>query len=153
MMKEKIELTLKREPDKDNDRNVHIPCHIYGDREEEVHKLAVLKECLFKVGIELTADRGEVCDYLNFAINFEKFDKITGRNAGRKKDKTMKDRYKPCTVSQLKMKLNQGMKKSEIIQELGCPKPTFYRILKHLDGLNWDWEFLQDCSIWEFTGK
>lgn len=153
-MKEKIELNLQREPDKDNDRNVHIPCHIlvYDDREEE-HKLAVLKECLSKVGIELTANRGEMCDYLNFRIDFEKFDKITGRNAGRKKDRTMKDRYKPCTVSQLKTKLSQGMKKSEIIQELGCPKPTFYRILKHIDRLNWDWEFLQDCSIWDFTGK
>ena len=71
----------------------------------------------------------------------------------------MGKRYKECTVSELKAKLESGMKKSEIIAELGCPKATFYRILKNIkerdeacikdepENLNGN----ADCSIWIYT--
>ena len=134
-------------------KDIFIPCHIHADDEDEIHKLAVLKECLEKVGIELTVDTADeegMRDYLMFKIDFDKFDTATSRRAGRKKDYTMDKRYKSCTVAELKEKLDKGMKKTEIMRELGCPKPTLYRIIKNLDGF-WDKKHFQDYDIWDFT--
>ena len=73
----------------------------------------------------------------------------TTRNAGRKKDFTMNERYKNCTISELKIKLESGMKKSDIIAELGCPRSTFYRILKNIENIN-VYKMGED-SIWLYT--
>ena len=138
-----IELKLKREVNKSLDDYVLVSCNIPKD----THELAVLKELLGKVGITMSASHGSYSDMLSFRIDYETFDKVTSRGAGRKKDITMKNRYKECTVAELKEKL-KTMKKSEIIEDLGCPSMTFYRILKNI---NLDDESDQDMSIWHFT--
>lgn len=124
-----------------------VTCTIADD---EIHKLAVLKECLAKVGIDMSAQRYEECDTLSFEIDFETFNKVTNRGAGRKKDYSMDERYKQCTVSELKKKLDT-MKKCDIIKELGCPKATFYRILNNIEKDKGVIESEPNMSIWHFT--
>ena len=145
-LEEEIKLVLERDIDTKsfNDTYSSVVCEI---KDDNIHSLAVLKECLSKVGITLEAKRYEHNDILNFKIDFETFNKVTKRGAGRKKDYSMEKKYKKCTVSELKTKL-KTMKKCDIIEELECPKATFYRILKNieLDNIAED-----EDSIWLYT--
>lgn len=125
-------------------KNFFIVCKIESER--EIHDLAVLKEYLDKVGIEMNLSKYPSGYTLSFGIDKNEYDRVVKRNAGRKKDYDMADRYKDCKVSELKKKL-KTMKKTEIIKELGCPKTTFYRLLKVLP-IDEDWA--DDCSIWNF---
>ena len=138
---------IKNEEEKTDKSYVSVACKLIPD---SIHGLAILKELLEKVGIELFASHDESInmDILTFKINYETYNKMLSRKAGRKKDCCMESRYKPCTVSELKMKL-KTMKNTEIIKELGCPKATFYRILKHIEGRRG----IGDRSIWEFTSS
>lgn len=142
---ERIEIALVKDEKKElstlNDDYISVICEI---SEQNIHELAVLKEYLGKVGIMVNAVRYPQTDILSFSINKETYEKVVNRNAGRKKDYHMNERYKSCTVTQLEEKM-KIMKKQAIINELGCPKMTFYRILKNID-----WE-KKDMSIWEFT--
>ena len=92
----------------------------------------------------LNAVRYPGTDILSFSIHKETYEKVVNRNAGRKKDYHMNERYQSCTVAQLEEKMKK-MKKQDIILELGCPKMTFYRILKNI---NWE---EKEVSIWKFT--
>ena len=121
----------------------------------DVHELAVLKEKLGAVGVKmsLVMDRGSDHGVLIFGFRDEYVRNKT-RCAGRKKDYKMEQRYKECTVSELKMKL-KTMKRCDIIAELGCPKTTFYRIINKLKELECDFEnedsLVDDVSIWIYT--
>lgn len=143
-----IEIELKNGISKFNDGYSSIICRIREEDEESMHKLAVLKDCLNKVGIKMEAVRSDCTDLLTFKIDFDTFEKVTNRGAGRKKDYDMGKKYKECTVGELKEKL-KTMKKSEIAEELGCPRMTLYRILKNMESsLSAD---LDTMSIWFFT--
>lgn len=117
-------------------------CFADGITEDELKTLSILKEVLKKSGIDLRVTH-YVDEYFEeekngIYISFKEkkvAEKIT-RNAGRKKDYSMFEKYKECTVSELKTKLDSGMKKSEIIAELRCPKATFYRILKNIEKID-----------------
>lgn len=153
---ESTEIVFKKDPEKDGVKNrgslmANLACRIREDS-DSMHRLAVLKECLDKVGIEMTAVRyeDEKTDVLSFKIDFETFSKVTQRGAGRKKDYSMSERYKKCTVSELKTKL-ESMKKCEIIEELGCPKATFYRILKNIAAAEVKNLVNGNDSIWYYT--
>ena len=145
-MLDKIEL-IKDENREDEVNWVSISCKSY-----DVHELAVLKEALQNVGIELSLSKINNSDILMFSLHHYK--EKTSRNAGRKKDYSMHSKYKECTVSELKMRL-LTMKKSEIIKDLGCPKSTFYRILNNLKEREciFDGEdaFMDNDSIWLYT--
>lgn len=142
---ERIEIPLVKDEKKAlsnyHDDYISVICEI---SEQNIHELAILKEYLGKVGITVNAVRYPQTDILSFSIQKETYEKVVNRNAGRKKDYNMNKRYKSCTVAQLDEKI-KTMKKQDIINELGCPKMTFYRILKNID-----WE-AKDMSIWEFT--
>lgn len=146
-----IKLVLDGEIKEFKDDYSIVTCKI---ADNEIHNLAVLKNCLEKIGITMNAQRYEEWDTLSFKINFETFNKITNRGAGRKKDYSMEKRYKECKVSELKMKL-ETMKKCDIITELGCPKTTFYRILKNIEEdktyIDFEKKMGIDPSIWDFT--
>lgn len=142
---ERVEIALVKDEKKPSitwhDDYISVICEI---SEQNIHELAVLKEYLEKVGIMVNAVRYPGTDILSFSIHKETYEKVVNRNAGRKKDYHMDERYKSCTVAQLDAKM-KTMKKQDIINELGCPKMTFYRILKNID---WD---AKDMSIWHFT--
>lgn len=148
------EIELKRDENKSigisRNEYISVPCHISDDAAKE---LGVLKEYLEKVGIKLSATRhkddtsGFTTDILSFAINNAAYKKAVYRNAGRKMDYHKHERYKPCTVAELKEKL-ETMNKSEIAEELGCQRGTLYRILKNVD---FDDKDEQNYSIWSYT--
>lgn len=145
-----IEL-VKDENKDDRIDHIAIACHIPDDK---IHELAILNEHLERVGISIRVTRHDVTDILSFKINNESYKKATCRGAGRKKDHDMAARYKECSVAELKVKLST-MKKSEIIKELGCPKATFYRILKNLKAYESDYDnppsWIEKDSIWIYT--
>lgn len=123
--------------------------------EEDLQSLSLLKEILSKSGATLDVTHniqrdGTEYNSIYIYMNEDKVAVKTTRNAGRKQQLFKNGKYKECTVSELKMKLESGMKKTEIINELGCPKATFYRILKNL-GEDIEHEDVQMHSIWIYT--
>ena len=99
----------------------------------------------------MSLSRFDTTDILSFTINNDIYDQVIKRGAGRKKDYTMQERYKDCTISELKEKL-KIMKKVDIMKELGCPKATFYRILKNIKAVDaFDDEDTANTSIWWYT--
>ena len=151
----KLEMDEEYRKHKDNQKNGHIGFWIDKIDQEEMNTLAHLAEILSKVGVEIQVKHFSEdlnSNLVSFNVDYETFNKTTNRGAGRKKDHKMSERYKECTVSELKMKLDSGMKKIDIIKELGCPGMTFYRILKKIEEDDiFNWEGGQDCSIWLFT--
>lgn len=142
------EIALVKDESKNPEKTyVSVACKFIP---ESIHELAILKELLEKVGIRVHASHAEEIDMdiLGFSINYDTYNKIVYRKAGRKKDCCMESRYQSCTVSELKLKL-KTMKNTEVIKELGCPKATFYRILKNIEGRRG----IGDRSIWEFTSS
>lgn len=146
MVKENIE--LKRKAGREDKDYATVICKVVDDH---IHDLAVLKEYLDKVGINMSLSRYDTTDILSFSIDNDTYNKMVKRGAGRKKDYTMRERYEECTVSELKTKL-ETMKRVDIIKELGCPKATFYRILKNIKKYN---SFANadeaNTSIWYYT--
>lgn len=112
---------------------------------QEQKRLQELSGILDKVGVSLDLSATHGHKMLSISIDYDTYNRVTGRGAGRKKDPDMADRYRPCTVSKLNKLLNSGKKKSEIIEYLGCPKMTFYRILKNMEGAP------ARASIWDYT--
>ena len=82
------------------------------------------------------------------SLDTDLYTKRAKRNAGRKKDALLNEKYTPCTVSELKEKLDT-MKQTQIIAELGCPRCMFYRVLRNLRQLE-QWDNNTD-SIWWYT--
>ena len=117
----------------------------------DMDTLAHFAELLSKVGVELKVKHTPHGNIVSFFINYETFNKTVTRKAGRKKDYAMGNRYKPCTVSELKAKLESGMKNLQIIEELGCPKSTFYKILNNLKKDENLFDHIKDDSIWDYT--
>ena len=123
----------------------------------DLHELAVLKEKLEAVGVGFRV--GKTKNGSNMLVfDFEDVNcKVNRtRNAGRKPEK-MDEKYNDCTVYGLKEML-KTMKKVDIIKELGCPKSTFYRVLKNIEAKNIDiygpLDVDLECdrnSIWEYT--
>ena len=149
-MKNWEELKLQVNPKLRTTGRSNVACSISNMFPENIHELAILQEYLAKVGISLSVTKHEYTDIMSFVIDFDTFDKVTGRNAGRKKDRTMGKRYKECTVSELKTKL-QTMKNCDIIAELECPKITFYRIMKNIKSAENEGYISDNDSIWEYT--
>jgi len=145
------EIELKKNQEDRTRDYASVICKISDDN---IHELAVLKEYLEKVGIRMRATRYDITDILFFSIDKEKYDKVVKRGAGRKKDYHLAEKYKECKVSELKEML-KTMKKCEIIKELGCPKRTFYNILKNIEEeeayIAYEKEQGYDLSIWNFT--
>jgi len=145
------EIKLDKKPESRISNYTSVTCSISEDSAQE---LAILKDYLYKVGISVKATRYESTDVLTFIIDKEKYDKVVKRGAGRKKDYKLEEKYKKCTVSELK-KMIETMKKSDIIKELGCPKRTFYNILNNIKEAEefLDAEYEQGCdpSIWDYT--
>lgn len=150
-MEEGKEIILKKNHERIKRDYASVICSIHDD---DTHDLAVLKEYLEKVGISMRATRYDVTDILFFSIDKEKYDKVVKRRAGRKKDYHLAEKYKECKVSELREML-KTMKKCEIIKELGCPKRTFYNILKNIeeaeDYIACENERGYDPSIWDYT--
>ena len=145
------EIKLEKTSEARESNYASIICHI---SEDGIHELATLKDYLLKVGISMRATRYESADILTFMIDKEKYEKVVKRGAGRKKDYSMEEKYKKCTVSELK-KMLETMKKSDIIKELECPKRTFYNILNNIkeaeEFLDAEYEQGYDPSIWDYT--
>ena len=138
-----------------NDASSTLHLNFNQISEGDLTTLAFLKEILSKFDIELDVthhiyDEKHAYDSVFIHYKRENMLKKATRNAGRKKDFEMAYRYKECTVSELKMKLDSGRKKSDIIAELGCPRTTFYRILRNL-GKEIDLDLYGSDSIWMYT--
>ena len=126
-----------------------IPCSVDKNSLTSIGKLKAFIE---PVGIKMQViqeedDDGVLQGYMRFSVDVRKYRRMTNRGAGRSCSRTMVKKYKRCKVSELKVKL-QTMKKSEIIAELGCPKSTFYRILKNINLNSSQYDKRQ---IWDFT--
>ena len=125
----------------------------YTLSDEKLEELSELAEKLKKAGVSLSITRYETTesesgyDIMQFQVDEEQFLSVTTRHAGRKPDFSAKyDKYKKCTVQQLREKL-QTMSKTKIAEELGCPRMTLYRIIKNIEKMEPD----ETMSIWHFT--
>ena len=121
--------------------------------EKSLDELAVISQCLDKVGITLQIERcedigaGTSFDFVTLKVNEKRFHESTTRHAGRKSNFAEKyDKYGECTVAELQEKL-KSESKTKIAEELGCHRMTLYRILKNISEMNPD----GSMSIWHFT--
>lgn len=121
-------------------------------QEDKIHDLTCLNSILKDIGISLSLKRKKMddytCDLLCISFNSDTFIRKTKRNAGRHMDANKHGKYKECSVTELNNMLNT-MRHREIIEELKCPRATFYRILKTLRELD-DWDN-NPSSIWFYT--
>lgn len=121
--------------------------------EESLDELALISQCLNKVGITLQIERrenidaGTSFDFVTLKVNEKRFNESTTRHAGRKPNFAEKyDKYGECTVAELQEKI-KCESKTKIAEELGCHRMTLYRILKNISEMNPD----RSMSIWHFT--
>lgn len=152
MKQEKID--IKNRTYDDHRNNVYMSFILHQVDEETYDNIAMLQDYLGRMGIEFDVTHytpedgndGRPFDIMAINIDQEKFNTYATRKAGRKFDRNKEERYKPCTVIELNNML-ATMKKSEIAEYLGCPRMTLHRIIKNLEGHNFD----PESSIWYYT--
>lgn len=120
--------------------------------DDTLNNLIAISKLLERLGVSLSIDRYPASDepsrlFLKIQIDEDQFHFATNRNAGRKKDLTMESRYKHCTVAELR-EMQKDMRKTDIANELGCPRMTLYRIFKNLETAD---NVCDDDSIWSYT--
>ena len=126
----------------------HFGFTIVGVNDEHtIANVAELNSLLKNVGIsfELTPygdmdGRG----YFDISIDIDTLNKIRTRNAGRKVNHKKSQNYKCSPTIGEVLEWKKSMTHQQIIEKIGCPRATYYRAWKKLNG---DFDDLSSCDF------
>ena len=128
-------------------KNVRLYC---DSKDFDQKGIKALDTILTAAGLYMNVTPGTKETIVGFGVHENKFKAKIKRGRKKKCEKN----HAACTVGELKSKM-KDMKDFEVMEAIGCPKSTFYRIKKMLKAMGCDMKNadprFDNKSIWDYT--